>query len=143
MIDSHQDCDRSASLSDGALADLLELIASKLKTGATVSLDEIVAQHPEQAAEIRALYPTVAAMVQMAGDSASHSARSQNSLLEASSVIAQPHRHRLGDFQLIREVGRGGMGVVYEAEQISLGRRVAATVSGRPGLPAKSIGVTV
>ncbi len=39
-------------------------------------------------------------------------------------AVAKP----LGDFRLIREIGRGGMGVVYEAEQLSLGRRVAVKV---------------
>jgi serine/threonine protein kinase len=41
---------------------------------------------------------------------------------------ALPDLGRLGDYRLVREIGRGGMGIVYEAEQITLRRRVALKI---------------
>src|SRR5262249_42959021 len=100
----------------------------RLRRGERPALSEYVRRHPDLADEIRELFPALAALEQLKPESA-----------EATGpvTVAGPDGvplSRLGDYRLLREVGRGGMGAVYEAEQVSLGRPVALKVLPTPAL---------
>jgi serine/threonine protein kinase len=107
--------DRSAEL-----ALLVEKLSARLEAGEPVDVEQIARDYPEHAAELRDLLPAVALMVNL---SRSGERRGVSPTCDDDGPLGE-----LGDFRLIREVGRGGMGIVYEAEQISLNRRVALKV---------------
>jgi serine/threonine protein kinase len=103
------------------LDELIAEITDKLQAGEPVDVEKYAAKHPDLAEELRRLLPALQ-MLAVAGGSPGSEPASDEERAE------QPLHGELGDFRIVREVGRGGMGIVYEAEQISLRRRVALKV---------------
>src|SRR5438105_3765553 len=103
---------------------LAEEFLQRRRNGDTPALTEYLQRYPELADEIRAVFPALLLMEQ--ADPASSELSRAGQQDDGPDAAALPRQ--LGDFRILREVGRGGMGVVYEAEQVSLGRRVALKV---------------
>src|SRR5262249_24781873 len=108
--------------------DPIEMLAdsflARFRRGERPSVEDYAAQHPALADEIRELLP---ALVMLEQDKpAAGPATGTNGGADA--TASGPAPQQLGDFLILREIGRGGMGVVYESVQESLGRHVALKV---------------
>lgn len=111
----------NSSVQRDPVEELAEQFLERRRRGEAVSVSDYAKEHPHLAQRIRDLFPTLLLMEQLKPDPTS----SRSGGLTAARGI---RLERLGDFHILREIGRGGMGVVYEAEQESLGRHVALKV---------------
>jgi serine/threonine protein kinase len=99
--------------SEALLTEATDAFMEKLSRGEQPDVEEFSQRYPAVADALRHVLPALCLL------------RVPDNTVEPGSGQALGC---LGDFRIHHEVGRGGMGVVYEAEQISLGRRVALKV---------------
>src|SRR5262245_40405803 len=117
----------SVPVTDHVDEELEAVLASYLRAveaGRAPDRMELLARHPELAPDLAAFFAGQDRFGRLAAP-----LREAVSAVQESAIDERlGEGGRLGDFHIIREIGRGGMGIVYEAEQISLGRRVALKV---------------
>src|SRR5262249_29177490 len=88
--------------------------------GEMPAAEEYAARYPALAERIRALFPTLLLLEGMAAGSPAAATPPHGETLTPGSLF--------GAYRIVREVGRGGMGVVYEAVHLALDRHVARKV---------------
>jgi len=102
---------------------LAEEFLDRLRCGERPAVSEFLARAPERAGELGALLSAL----RLVEDVKLH-AEATSTAGQVGLIAGKPVLERLGDFRILRELGRGGMGIVYEAEQESLNRHVAIKV---------------
>jgi eukaryotic-like serine/threonine-protein kinase len=104
------------------LADVLDRYLSSLDDAVPINREALIEAHPDLAEPLAGYLDRLEELHDAAAGFAGGNKNATEPPAEGDTD------KRIGDFQLVREIGRGGMGVVYEAWQVSLGRRVALKV---------------
>ena len=107
--------DLTPAKNDVPFEDLVIELSELAEAGKLDQAAKLIDRYPEHAERLSRLLPAIEALATLDEPTPS-----------VDEPVSQPRE--LGDFRIIREIGRGGMGVVYEAEQLSIGRRVALKV---------------
>jgi serine/threonine-protein kinase len=127
-IPSVRSPDQAGIPGDALLAAILDELAAAKRAGLEPDVEQAIARHPELAAEIRSLWATVWVAEEMARSlfPAMATVDYAEATIETSDRGSPSTAgHPFGDYLLLEELGRGGMGVVSRAREVNRGRVVA------------------
>ncbi len=134
------DSEVSDDLLEQQLAEIVTAQLDKMQRGESLDMDAIMAEHPKLAKQIQEVLPALL-LADVAGHAAEMEQEQTSShrgfggrLILGSDQTPEAIPSRMGDYELMEQIGRGGMGVVFKARQISLGRLVAVKMIQRERL---------